>query len=370
MTQRSLHSLELDHFLNPTMARAPVRRKPDKRGFLNLSSNEFLHRDVARIVAIAYGHLEPDHATRYPYWPAFERELALRFGLDQSQVLITAGSDSAYRMLLTSLEHPDRVVVTQAPNYEQLGFYASIAGLDVRAVRYRKGEGFVLQDFLDALGGPPRTVWISNPNAPSGWLMPLVEMAELASCCAAHGHLLVIDEAYVDFADVSHFHLLGGTGNVVIIRSFSKGWAMAGARLALVAASPALVDYLRGWNAGNAVSGLTLQLARELFEHETEFISARRELNTARDWFADAAARQAPGLRPLPSEANFVNLDVGSARGADALTAALRSRGLLVRAMGARSLLQGCVRVTAAQHDILESVLEVVSDTAHLFGPE
>ncbi len=350
-------------FFQPGMAEAPVRRKPDKRGFLNLSSNELVHDGIAALVERVLSDLPADLVMRYPYWPAFEAEIADRFGYGAEEVLVAAGSDSAYRMLLASLKHHG-TIVAQAPTYEQLPLYARAAGLAVRGVRYRRGAGFVLDDLVAALDCPPTTVWIANPNAPAGWLMALGEVAELASRCARLGHLLIVDEAYADFGEISHQALMRAHDNVVIVRSFSKGWGMAGARLAFVAAPRPLADYLRGWNAGNPVSGVTVRIAQLLFAHEPAFARARRELNEARDWFAREAERDAPAVRALPSAGNFVNLDLGSRHVSDAVAAELRANGILVRSMEAGSPLEGCLRVTAAPRHVLEPVLRVVRERA------
>jgi histidinol-phosphate aminotransferase len=258
-------------------------------------------------------------------------------------------------------------VLTQAPNYEQLGFYAAMLGIRLTEIPYRRKRGFVLDDFVAALDVPSTSIWISNPNGPSGWRMPSAEVASLAADCHRRGHALIIDEAYADFADCSHLDLVARYPNAVVIRSFSKGWAMAGARLAYLAASPELVSYLRAWNPENPISGSTLELARALREREPEFVRARRELNAARDWFADAAARQIPGAEALPSEANFVNIDVGSEAFAAHLSNALHAHGILVRVMTEATRLGGCLRVTAAEHDVLASVLDIACDAAQSF---
>lgn len=355
--------LLINPFLKASIASAVPRKKVDKRRWLNLSSNEFVHQGMAAIVAQELSGIDVEEAIVYPNCAAFEEEVARRLGIHESMVMVMAGSDSAYKMLLTCLDHPSGSVITQAPNYDQLGFYAAMVGLRLLEVSYRRGGGFLLQDFLDVLSGPRSTVWISNPNGASGWRMPLDDVARLASQCAAYGHLLVVDEAYADFAECSHINLLTHLENVILIRSFSKGWAMAGGRLAWLAAHPALVGYLRAWNAGNTVSGVTIALARCLFRREREIRCARRELSEARDWFASSFVQRIPGAEALPSEANFVNLDVGSAEAADRLSARLKARGVLVRTMPANSPLAGCVRVTAAERPVLDGVLNIADST-------
>lgn len=355
-------SFQLARFVPAALAAASARAKRDKRGLLNLSSNELVHRGADTLVQEALGTLVAADAVRYPYWPAFEEELAARLGLPVEQLMLTAGSDEAYKMLLAALEHPGRVLVSQAPNYEQLALYAKMQGLALRTVPYRRDEGFCLDDFDRALACPPCTVWISNPNGPSGWLMPHPEVVALANRCAAHGHLLVIDEAYADFAGCSHLPLLREAEHVVVLRSLSKGWALAGARLAWLASSPALARSLRPWNTENPVSGLTLALAHALLRREPELVRIRVELKEARDWFAAAVVRRIPDVRALRTWANFVHLELGSVERAAAVAAGLRARGVLVRAMEAETGLGGCIRVTAAEHEIMESLLEALCE--------
>ena len=105
-----------------------------------------------------------------------------------------------------------------------------------------------------------------------------MHMRQMAVLCWEKGHLLIIDEAYVDFAGFDHLSLAKEFENVLLVRSFSKGWGVAGARLALIIGSTRVIEYLKRYNPMNPVSGPSIAIVTQLLREYSQLCHAQGDV--------------------------------------------------------------------------------------------
>ncbi|WP_437620391.1 pyridoxal phosphate-dependent aminotransferase [Sorangium sp. So ce1151] len=355
------------HFL-PHALTVPRRARVRKDGYLNLANNEFVHPALEALLAEGLAQVTPETARAYPHHPDLIEDLARHFGLDRSQVLISAGSDDAIKTVTEALFATTGRLILQVPNYEQ--HYAALRDVEVTPVPVgaEVPHGFTVAQFRRVLdAAPPSSVMISNPNSPVGFGFSLDEVAALAACCAARGHVLVVDEAYVPYGGFDHLALLRSFDNVVLIRSLSKSFGIAGLRAGLVATSAAIADYLARWNMHNPVSGATMVVVRHLLANAARIAAAQAEIVACRGKLVERLRALFPQWSAVPSCANFVNFDTGDPRTPDAVADALRRRKILIRSMSGVPELSTCVRFTIADAATMERVereLELLSRSA------
>jgi histidinol-phosphate aminotransferase len=185
----------------------------------------------------------------------------------------------------------------------------------------------------------PDVVFLTSPNNPTGSALSLDVVR--AVCEAAPG-MVVVDEAYAEFARAgtpSALTLLPAYERLVVTRTMSKAFAMAGTRLGYLAAAPAVVDALRLVRLPYHLSSLTQAAARVALAHRFALLSTVDEIRIERDRLVATLA--AMGCEVVPSDANFVLF--GGFDDARATWQALLDRGVLVRDVG----LAGWLRVTA-----------------------
>jgi histidinol-phosphate aminotransferase len=354
----STASADVSAHLRSEVLRIPRRRQNRRAGMLNLWSNELIHPRVRQLVADALSGCDAAAAQFYPRHADLVDVLAAHLGVEAEQLLAFAGSDNAIKVVLEALAATSGVLVLQQPGYEQ--HYHTLYDLRTIAVDYRD-RAFHVADFARALPERPCTVLLSNPNGPTGACLPLDEVAWLARRCADGGHLLVIDEAYVGYNGFDHVPLLAAFDNVLLIRSLSKSFGVAGLRVACVVGSPAVIDYLARWNGTNPLSGVSIAVVRYLVDHADELARVRREIVETRAWFS-AAVAVARAWTPLPSAANFVNFETPSSAAAVQAAAALAERGILARPMTTVPPLARCVRFTIADRATMEGVLSALKE--------
>jgi histidinol-phosphate aminotransferase len=201
---------------------------------------------------------------------------------------------------------------------------------------------------------------VCTPNNPTGTTEPLVTIERLASLAASHDALLVVDEAYGEFAATSALDLVADERPLVVVRTYSKVWSLAAIRLGFAVGPAAIVAELRKVGLPYALSVPTqlagtvaLDFRGEMEARVASLVEERGRL------FATLAGM--PGLTVFPSGANF--LLVRFDRDARAVWDALLARGVLVRDFSSWPRVEGCLRVTVgtpAENDALLAALDAV----------
>ncbi len=319
------------------------RRTADPR--LNLSSNELHHPRLEPVLAAALAAVDPATLARYPVTAGHIATIAEHFGLPEDGMLLTPGSDSAIR--LVSAHHAARPgageLLLQYPNYPAWEHAAAQRGVAVRRIA---GDPAEQADRLRAaaLGCRDALIAVSVPNGPCGWSLPGGCLDELAAIAADRGHLLVVDSCYQAFAGDLTAQLRRAGGPVLVVQSLSKSHGLAGARIGLLAADPALVAELASGQLEQTVSGPTVRIA----------VALLARTGTLREIWADIAAVRARtageladlGLTTLPSDGNFLALDTGSPALARELTEGMSRHGYRLRDLSDVDGLAGHVRFT------------------------
>ena len=267
--------------------------------------------------------IDPDVLRRYPdpTASALRRAAARVYRVAADRILVGNGSDDCLTVIYRSLLRPGDRVAVPHPTY---GLYQTLAALqEARLITVPFADNWGLPDLLTAT---PRLILIANPNNPSGSLIPRAQLVALARSTEA---VVVVDEAYVDFAGpgASVLPELESTPNLIVLRTFSKSYGLAGARLGLLFAHPDLITLFNKVKDSYNVNALSQAMG----------VAALRDRVYFRRTLADTLAgrRQLEeGLATLgwtwpPSAANFLLCRVGPRAGE--IMRALRQRDLLVR---------------------------------------
>ena len=199
-------------------------------------------------------------------------------------------------------------------------------------------------------------VFVCSPNNPTGNAQPVEAVAELAHASSA---LIVVDEAYIEFGGESALKLVADNPNVAVVRTFSKAFALAGARLGYVLTSPEVVSDLQRVRLPYHMSSLTQAAGIAAIAHTNEAMAVLDAIRTQRDRI-DRELRAIEGITVYPSDANFVLfVPPGDAK---QVWQGLLDRGVLVRDVTA--VVPNALRVTAgAEHEVdlfLTSLQEVL----------
>jgi histidinol-phosphate aminotransferase len=297
---------------------------------------------------------------RYPdgEMRALREALAARSGHHAIEGIWPAnGSNEVLAQLLQAFGGPGRSAAVFEPTYLLHRRLSWLTQTDV--VERRLEPPFRIEDGDVAwvTDAAPDVVFVCSPNNPTGTIHPIDTIAALAASANA---LVIVDEAYGDFGGESALPLLADHANVVVVRTFSKSFALAGARIGYVLASPEVVGDLRRVRLPYHLSALTQAAGVVALRHADEAAAEVTAIREQRDRLLEALSR-IDGATVFPSQANFVLFQPpGDAK---AIWQGLLDRGVLVRDL--TEVVPNALRVTAGTaHEVdlfLKSLDEVLT---------
>ena len=272
-------------------------------------------------------------------------------GLEPDQVLVGNGSDDLLTMILRSFVGPGDVVAAPRPTYPLYEVLVAIQDGRMRWVDFP--PDFSLPPALADQGA--RVVFVANPNSPSGtW----VEPSAVADLAGRVDGIVVVDEAYVDFAEGDCLGLLGRFDNVIILRSFSKSFSLAGVRVGYGLASAEIIAGLLKVKDSYNVNRFAIAAGVAALDDAAYMRANAARIRSERERLA--AALRALGLQVLPSQANFVAAICGEP-GPRAIARALEEVGILVRTFSDPSLADW-VRITVGTPEQNDRLLECLEN--------
>lgn len=267
---------------------------------------------------------------------------------------VANGSNEILMQLLQAYAGPGRRVVVFEPTYSVHSRLAWVSNGDVVAIRLDEPWTIGPREIAGCVSSRPNVIFVCSPNNPTGNSQPLATVERLASEGDA---LVVVDQAYVEFGGESAAPLVATHPNVVIVRTFSKAFALAGARLGYCLAAPEVVGDLRCVRLPYHLSAITQAAGLVALDHREEALSILGQIRAERDRILDALPKM--GVRAFGSDANFVLFR--PSKPADQVWQSLLERSVLVRDF--TDLVPGCLRVTAGtpeEVDLFLSALEEV----------
>lgn len=274
----------------------------------------------------------PEQLRRYPDATSLERRLAERHAVDPARVVVTTGGDDAIDRLCRAVLDPGREAILHMPTFVMIPRGVRLAGATPVEIPWLRGP-FPRGAVVGAV--TPRTAMVAlvTPNNPTG---AVIEAADILAVADAAPHAVVlVDLAYVEFADADPTPALLERTNVVLVRTFSKARGLAGMRVGYAIAPPMIARWLRTTGSPYPVSAVSLALAGASLEDEARLAGTAARVRAERGELFDLL--KTLGLDPLPSEGNFVTVPVDDG---EALRLALGGRGVAVRSLAASALLR------------------------------
>ena len=263
--------------------------------------------------------------TRYPEAAGLEASLGAAWDPDADRVLVTAGADDAIDRVCRRWLAGGRELITVAPTFEMIPMFAALAGGRVRSVP-TLDDPAPLGPILDRIGERTGLVAVISPHNPSGTVAPVERILAIADGLPANAALLV-DLAYVEFADRDPTRELLQRDNILVVRTLSKAWGLAGLRVGTVLGSPAAIADLRAGGAPFPLAGPSIWLAEQALALGDR-VTAPYVAAVRRERERLVSALRASGAEPFESQANFV---LASTDRATALYRGFRQRGIAIR---------------------------------------
>src|ERR1700691_1801358 len=235
------------------------------RSGLRLDFNENTFACSPRVLE-ALGRISGGDLTRYPEREPVERAVAEHLGLKPQQLLLTNGVDEAIHVLCQTYLDADAEILLPVPTYSMYEVYASGTPARIIPIPAESGFGFPAAALLSAITPATRLIAIANPNSPTGQAARREDLQRIIEA-APHAAVLV-DEAYFHFFGETVIDLIGRIPNVIVARTFSKAYGLAGLRLGALAAAEEQMQWLRRAISPYSVNFLALACLTAALEDE------------------------------------------------------------------------------------------------------
>lgn len=309
------------------------------RDGLRLDFNENTLECSPRVIQILRKITGAD-LTRYPERGPVEAMLAASFGVLPTQVLLTNGVDEAIHLLCqTFLDRGDSMLLP-VPTYSMYQVYGSSVEAEIDTVLAGPDFRFPLNELLTKVNGRTRLIAIANPNSPTGVIAERNAILTIAQ--QAPQSIVFVDEAYFHFYGVTMMDCIARQPNLVVARTFSKAYGLAGLRVGALIGAEETIRWLRRVASPYSVNQVALRCLPAALD-DTAFLHGYvEEVKAARDELARTLTEL--GLQHWKSEANFILTRIGPQHAAFVQT--MRAQGVLTRDRSSDPGCDGMVRIT------------------------
>jgi histidinol-phosphate aminotransferase len=291
-------------------------------------------------VRLALAKLTAGTISAYPEQETVRRKVAKHFGVDTPELLLTNGTDEALSLVVQTFVEPSDTVLLVEPTYAMYRFYSELAGARTVALRYDRRMQFPWKDVLAALRKEPRVFFLPNPNSPIGNILSHEELRRLLK--AAPRTIVVVDEAYFEFSEVTVIPWIRRYDNLIVTRTFSKTAGLAGLRLGCIFVRRDLAAVMRKAQSPYPVNAAALAAAEAAIKDRVFIRDTVRQVAQGKRELANGLVRL--GVKSFPSAGNFVLVYLGDR--AKEIVAALARKGILVRDRSSDFGGEGYVRIT------------------------
>jgi len=302
------------------------------------------------------GKISAGSLTRYPERAPVEAIVAQHLGLAPAQVALTNGVDEAIHVLFEAFLEDGDELLLPVPTYTMYEVYVSATNARAVPVLAAADLRFPFERLLAAITPRTKIIAIANPNSPSGSAATREQLIEIAA--RAPQAVVLVDEAYFHFFGETVVDLVGKIPNLMMARTFSKAYGLAGLRLGLLAGPVELMRWVKRVLSPYSVNSLALACLPPALEdaayldwYVSEVLAARTEFEAALD---------AAGVRRWPSSANFVLTEIGAQH--KEFTRLMSAAGVLVRDRSNDPGCEGRVRITVGTREQMRQAAVVLNE--------
>ena len=360
MTTRKQHPVRFRKCVEKMQGYTPGEQPKDNADVIKLNTNENPYPPSPRVAEAIQKELttngEKLRLYSDPNACALREAAAETYGFQSTNILAGNGSDELLTLLVRSFVEPGEQIAYAFPTYSLYETIAAACGVDTVIFDYDNNYSLPKALFETSA----KLIFVANPNSPSGTAYAPEQLQSLAQQVQG---VLVIDEAYADFSSSNALSLAKTEPNVVVLRTFSKSYSLAGMRIGLLFANERLVEGVAKVKDSYNLDRLAIAAGHAALRDSQWLQTNVTRVQQTRQLLVDGLTRL--GLEVLPSQANFVFARLGSPQRALAAYQYLKAQGVLVRHFAHPRLADG-LRITVGTDDQINKFLGCLEDYLHL----
>ena len=288
--------------------------KTNRLSKLRLDLNENIAGWPAELLRTLLSTITPDDLSAYPETYELHSSIASHHNLKLDQVIVTAGSEMAIRYVFEAFLGPGTELLILDPSFAMFEVYGRLFEAEVIKVPFDTSLKVSMSDVLQQLTSKTRVVAVANPNNPTGTIFCTDELLLLLRRAAAVNCLVLIDEAYFYFYGCTMAPIITQFDNLIVTRTFSKAFGLAGVRLGYALAAPAVIAAVAKLQPIDHTNVFAAKLGQYAIEHEELAWEYARDAAAGKTYLVGEL--RTLGFTVIDSHGNFILVDAGPHRAA------------------------------------------------------
>ena len=335
-----------------------LNKKPSEILKLNSNENFFVPLDFLRnILTESVADVDPRIYPRDEY-AELKKALGRYLGVLPDQIVVGTGSDDLIGLVSKMILGKGDEALSVSPTFSIYERCVRIQGATYRAVPLKDNFSLDTEGLLDAVSMKTKVIFLCSPNNPTANSLAHRDIEYLAE---NFGGIVAVDEAYADFSGSSVVEAVKNYENLVVFRTFSKVFGLAGLRLGCAVSNPVLARVMdERFQMPYTVTLVTLRASSKILERMDVINKAVDEVKTQRSVLIEVL-NKIVGVRAFPSETNFILFQ--TPKSSETVCKKLLDKGVIVRNIGQVLGYKNCLRVTVAPKPMMDGFLEALKET-------
>jgi len=328
-----------------------------RHGKLRLDKNEHITGLPEQLVHDALSNVNPETISSYPEVRPLYQKLAKSLKISEDNLMLSAGSDPAIKSLYELFVKEGDHVILQKPTYAMFHVYAEMFGAMSINIEYDSKLNFDTDLLLNKISDEVQMIAIANPNSPTGTVIEENLLEDIIKKAAKSGVVVLIDEAYYPFYEETMISYINHYENLVISRTFSKAYGLAGLRLGYLVGGKNIIQLLMKVRPMYEITGIAAHFGCYILDHETLIQNYVKETKEGNHYLVGEFKKM--GYESYPTEANFVHIKIPDVKIRKFIINQLSDNNILVSGQQNHPF-QDCIRISTGPVSEMKKVIKFI----------
>ncbi|MDO8623494.1 MAG: aminotransferase class I/II-fold pyridoxal phosphate-dependent enzyme [archaeon] len=301
--------------INPLLNRVerPSSIFPSRKEKTRLNWNELSPGYSPETFKRIMDSLTPEVLSSYPEYDVIYPLMAKYLGVNLDNIILESGSECGIKNVFEAFVPRGSSLVKPCPEFVMVDVDAQLFGAEVRNIHYNKNLEFSVSKLIDSIDKTTSLVYLANPNAPTSYYVERSDLLDILKKARESDAVVLVDECYIDFSGKqSAIDLINSQDNLIVSRSFSKSFGLAGARLGVLASNPYLNSYLHKTRPMREINAFAAEIGKFMLNHIEIPMTMISEIKETREEVREKL--QNYGYEVPISNTNFILVNFGEDR--------------------------------------------------------
>ena len=329
---------------------------------IRLDANERVSGFERKFLNLIKKKITSTHLIAYPEIEKLYDLFAKRFKLHRENFLITSGSDAGIRHCFELIVKPNKKIISINPTFGMVDVYSKLFMAKQIKVGFDNELKLDFKKLLNSINKTVSMVILANPNSPTGTIINKKNILKILNKAKKNNCFVVVDEAYYGFYNKSVIKLIKRFSNLIVLRTFSKAYGLAGCRAGLVITNRNLSEQLYKFRPMYEINSIAVLMIKEIFKNDKIINKYTRETNLGKKFLIKNLKKM--NLKHYPTYTNFILVDFKNSHNQKKVFQFLNKKKILVRNPPNIKACKNYIRITLGPTKIMKKLVNSLKKVA------